>query len=263
MAQTKIEWVKNKDGSKGNSWNPVTGCTKVSEGCQNCYAERMAKRFAGRYGYPKDNPFKVTLHPDRFNQPLSWKKSKMIFVCSMGDLFHEDVPERFIGKIFGTMVEAYWHNFLVLTKRPKKMCKFLHGICHYHKGNRSQKPIIGLPDNIWLGVSVENQGTADDRIPILLRIPTAVRFVSVEPMLEEINLIRNWINGLGWIITGCESGPGARPTYIDWIRLLRDQAVEAGVPFFLKQLHVNGRLEKDISKFPKDLQIREFPEVKH
>lgn len=243
MGNTKIQWAEKV-------WNPVTGCTKVSSGCQNCYAERMAKnRLKGRYGYSENDPFGVTLHPDSLAEPLHWKKPSRIFVCSMGDLFHEDVDDGFLCRVFDTMLVAEQHTFLVLTKRPERMEDFI------------TRCVRGKPKNIWLGVTAENQEQADKRIPILLQIPAAVRFVSVEPMLGPVNLtsviyervvvidalneLCGWPTAhapfpdgckkLDWVICGGESGPGARPAHPDWVRGLRDQCQAAGVPFLFKQ----------------------------
>jgi len=270
---TKIEWAEEV-------WNPVTGCTKISPGCQNCYAERMSKRLAGRCGYPADEPFKVTLHPEKLEDPLKWKKPKRIFVCSMSDLFHEDVPDEFIFEVFNTMSNAqcfFGHKFMVLTKRPERMKQIIQMIENdiaeqripevMPDGSRNIKLTFSFPlQNIWLGVTAENQEQANKRIPILLQIPAVVRFVSVEPMLGPVDL-SEWMNecdsercgleddpfaafllneaianGMGdairpidWVICGGESGPGARPMYPDWARGLRDQCVSAGVPFFFKQ----------------------------
>ncbi len=239
---TKIEWVRNKDGLQGKTWNPVTGCTKVSEGCKNCYAERMAKRLAGRYGYPKDDPFKVTLHLDRLGQPLRWRKPTTIFVCSMSDLFHEDVPFEFVDEVLYAVKRCPQHTFLLLTKRPKRMYEYVERV-----------ELVDWPlDNAWLGVTAENQEMADKRIPILLQMPAAKRFVSVEPMLGPVDLsyflpktpfkdckeeLKPWYNAHGpnWIIVGGETGPGARPMNPDWARGLRDQCQDANVPFFFKQ----------------------------
>lgn len=243
MADTKIEWATK-------TWNPITGCTKISVGCQNCYAERMSKRLAGRYGYDKDNPFKVTLHPDRLGEPLKWRKPQMVFVCSMGDLFHKDVDRGFLCRMFDVMIVAEQHTFLILTKRPGHMKSFVGSCVH------------GVPSNIWLGVTAENQETANKRIPILLQIPAAKRFVSVEPMLGPVNLYNltlspethpglftvkppdgGWrtsalgnalASNVDWVICGGETGPGARPMHPEWARSLRDQCVNAGVPFFFK-----------------------------
>jgi len=176
---TRIEWTDV-------SWNPVTGCSKVSRGCQFCYAERMAKRLAGRGGYPAENPFAVTLHPERLDEPLHWRKPRRVFVCSMGDLFHKDVPSGFITEVFAVMALCPQHTFQVLTKRPERMAEYLadedlpdyidtmacnYGACHANLDGRWPLP------NVWLGTSVEDQATADERIPHLLRCPAAVRFV--------------------------------------------------------------------------------------
>jgi len=278
---TKIEWVRNTDGTQGETWNPVSGCTKVSEGCRNCYAERMAKRLAGRCGYPAaPNQFDVTLHPDKLDLPLRWRKPRMVFVVSMGDLFHEDVPFDFIEQIYGVMAEAKQHTFQVLTKRPGRAAEFLLNciLPSPHYLNAVDVPLIWK--NVWLGTSVENQATADERIPLLLQTPAAVRFVSAEPLLEEIDLthlyghisfgdrvdltvdalsgkyVPAWagrkakpdtllskidVGKLDWVICGTESGPGARPWDWDWIRNLRDQCQVARVPFFLKQVTVDGK----------------------
>lgn len=258
MAKSKIEWTEY-------SWNPVTGCTPASEGCQNCYARRMANRLRGRCGYPADDPFRVTLHPERLEEPLKWKKPRRVFVCSMSDLFHEDVHPYDIMQIFNVMAKAKQHTFLVLTKRPEKMLEFYKRL---RPGNVIPGPYFSitgigegwagspprLPDNIWLGITAENQQRADERIPILLQIPAAVRFVSVEPMLGPVDLSLSdgvdlsmsvgtglkpgksyLINSLDWVICGGETGPGARPMHPDWVRSLVLQCKNAGVPFFFKQ----------------------------
>jgi len=235
MGTTKIEWAEK-------SWNTITGCTKVSEGCKNCYAERMAKRLAGRYGYPKDAPFRVTFHPDRLDQPLRWKKPSTIFVCSMGDLFHESVEPRDIDAIFDVMFEAKQHTFLVLTKRPQNIQEKLYGIteewpCRELGGGDY------LP-NVHIGVTVENQD-AMWRVGELLKIPAAGRWVSVEPMLGPVDLYPafcgfqppSWGCGpdISGVVLGGESGPGARPMHPDWARDVRDQCADSGVPFMFKQ----------------------------
>jgi len=239
---TKIEWATE-------TWNPITGCSPVSEGCQNCYAQRMAQRLKGRYGYPKDEPFTVTFHPDRLDQPLRWKKPRMIFVCSMGDLFHEKVAQVWIDYIFVEIRKASHHTFLVLTKRPERMAACIE----YYARNPTGWPF----PNLWLGVTAENQQRADERIPILLQIPATVRFVSIEPMLSQVDLIKEYFalrcNGkypfpqlenkyrtkiidlLDWVIVGGETGLGARPMHPDWVRSVRDQCQESDTPFFFKQ----------------------------
>lgn len=255
---TTIQWVKNADGTQGKTWNPVTGCTKISPGCAHCYAARMAHRLAGRCGYPPaPNEFKVTLHPEKLSEPGKWRKPSMVFVDSMGDLFHPDVPDAFIEMVFLRMANFYWHTFQVLTKRAERMQQFVTAL--------DAKEIIGdvvRPfRNIWLGVSAENQKCADERIPLLLQTPAAVRLVSVEPMLSAVNLspylpillpdgtpvfsYRQGLKvGLDWVICGSESGPGARPAMASWVLSLRDQCQAAGVPFFLKQLVIGGKLIK-------------------
>lgn len=239
MGKSKIEWTQKV-------WNPVTGCTKVSEGCRNCYAERMSKRFAGRGRIPEDG-FKVTLHPERLNEPLRWKKPSRIFVCSMGDLFHKDVPLSFILKVFDRMEQAKQHTFIVLTKRPGRLLEFC---ATYGIGSMND-----WPSNIMAGVSVEDQATANERIPLLLQTPAAKRFVSYEPALGPVDFsqyfgctcgdeekchgcppyISHGAKRLDWLIMGGESGPGARPMHPDWARSVRDQCKIAGVPFFFKQ----------------------------
>lgn len=214
MGKTKIEWAEK-------TWNPVTGCTRISEGCKNCYAERMAKRLRGKFGYPTDDPFRVTLHYSRFTEPMKWKKSCLVFVCSMGDLFHPNIPFMFIDYIMSTIYKTDRHQFLILTKRPERMKEYIN------------YKYFSIP-NLWLGVSVENQETADWRIPILLQIPAAVRFISCEPLLSPINITKE-NKDIDWVICGGESGPNARPMHPDWARSLRDQCQESGVPFFFKQ----------------------------
>lgn len=273
MAKTRIEWANDV-------WNPVTGCTPISEGCQNCYAKRMSNRLAGRCGYPADDPFRVTLHPERLTEPLKWKKPRRVFVCSMGDLFHDDVPEEFLNRVFANMAIVPQHIFMVLTKRPERMAEYISANNRYDAliEQLDQGDVWDLPTrtvkrlffnapredkwplpNVWLGVTAENQQRADERIPILLQIPAAVRFVSVEPMLGPVSLgawllSPGWIptysdpdncNGypsaeptnenIQWVICGGESGPGARPMHPEWVRSLKDQCQDAGVPFFFKQ----------------------------
>jgi len=211
---TKIEWTDE-------TWNPVTGCTPVSAGCQNCYAARMARRLAGRCGYPPaPYHFDVTLHPERLDEPRRWHKPRMIFVCSMSDFFHVDVPVEFQARVFQVVRDCPQHIFMFLTKRPEQawLLDQVGGIPRY--------------DNLWLGITAENQEMFDARYPYLAQIDAAVRFVSCEPLLSEINL-----GGAtpDWVICGGESGPGARPMHPDWARSLRDQCVAKNVPFFFKQ----------------------------
>jgi protein gp37 len=216
---TKIEWVKNADGSRGITWNPITGCAKISSGCKHCYAERMAKRLAGRYGYPSDNPFKVTLHCDRLDQPFGWKKPSMIFLCSMSDYFHRDVPEAYIFKILEVMRKCPQHTFQVVTKRSERMLEISDKIKHW-------------PENVWLGVTVETRKNKD-RIKNLRRINASVKFLSCEPLLGDLGSIN--LKGINWVIVGGESGPGARTMDLEWVRNIRDQCLDEHVPFFFKQ----------------------------
>ncbi len=252
----KIEWVINPDGTKGETWNPITGCTPTSEGCKNCYAKRMAKRLRGRCGYPADDPFKVTFHPDRLDIPLRWKKPRRIFVCSMGDLFHEDVKDEWIDKVFATMLACQraplgelpiLHTFMLLTKRPKRMANYLNIKDRSHivalsearyRGYVGSDPRRAICDaewpirNILLGVTCENQAATDERKPWLLKCPAAVRFISAEPLLGPI--VFDSLDGIHGVIVGGETGPGARPMHPDWVRSIRDQCAAAGVPFFFK-----------------------------
>lgn len=253
MATTGIEYGQV-------AWNITSGCSPVSEGCLNCWAKPMAKRQAGRNGYPKDDPFKITLHYDRLKDPFKWKKPRTILVSFMGDLFHPDVPDEFINEVFNTMSNAQWfhgHRFMVLTKRPERMKTVIEAIeadimeqrkpIKNPDGSTTQKLTFSLPlNNIWLGVTAENQARADERIPILLQIPAAKRFVSIEPMLGPVDIMQYLLpqvytppypdrSALDWSICGGESGPGARPMHLGWVRDLRDQCVSTGTPFYFKQ----------------------------
>lgn len=270
--KTKIEWTDA-------TWNPVTGCTKVSQGCKNCYAERMWKRLSAMPGtkYTGRKFTDVKCHENVLMEPLRWRKPRMVFVNSMGDIFHEDVPDSFIDKIFAVMALCPQHTFQILTKRPERMRDYFNSF-NSHSGcergyvncawadqkfgiNDKQIDAIGsvpkgLP-NVWLGVSVEDQATADGRIPFLLETPAAIRFMSAEPLLESLNvawaLSRNpmkiaagflerghfspgleKLRGLNWAIAGGESGPDARPMHPDWVRSIRDQCADAKTAFFFK-----------------------------
>jgi protein gp37 len=265
MAKTNIEWADSV-------WNPITGCTPVSAGCKNCYAKRMAKRLAGRCGYPEaPHEFDVTVHEDKMDEPLRWRKPRLVFVCSMGDLFHEDVITKHAGMlvdIFAVMALARAHHFLLLTKRPHIAASFFDDLSgnafrrdvEYVQLSNGLRRVIEcernltwpLP-NVWFGTTAENQARADERIPQLLRIPAAGHFVSYEPALGPVDwdeflwdyrlpehslatstkIIRP---GVKWLIAGGETGPGARPSHPDWFREVRDQCAEAGVPFLLKSL---------------------------
>lgn len=288
---TKIEWTDA-------TWNPVTGCTKVSQGCKNCYAERLApKVFAGqtvefdttppKHPEMKASGFRprvftdVMTHAERLDAPLHWKKPRRIFVNSMSDLFHEDVPDEFIDRVFAMMALSPQHTFQILTKRPSRLLQymtddggfgrwgFIDGWARrFYEGEHNKpfpagKILIGPLPHVWLGVSVEDQATADERIPLLLQTPAAVRFLSCEPLLGPIDCRPAWNRGLpwlrrdgiSWVIAGGESGPKARPSHPDWFRSLRDQCAAAGVQFFFKQHGEWAPLTGMLSEAPKYRRI--------
>jgi protein gp37 len=257
VGKTSIEWTDQ-------TWNPVTGCDKVSPGCDHCYAEGIAHRFAGTPQFP--NGFGVTLRPERLDEPLHWRKPRRVFVNSMSDLFHADIPDEFIARVFATMARAPQHTFQILTKRPGRMRSLLaddpQKLLEATADEATADAIYGahwpLP-NVWLGVSAEDQKWANVRIPVLLDTPAAVRFVSAEPLLGPIDM-RMWLEDdptrfvvppLDWVIVGGESGPGARPVHPDWVFSLRDQCVDADVPFLFKQWGAwmpNGAWRKDTGR---------------
>jgi len=240
-AKTSIEWTDY-------SWNPVSGCDKVSPGCDHCYAETIATRFAGTKAYP--DGFKVTLKPERLTDPLrkrSWR-GKHVFVNSMSDLFHKDVPDDYIAQVFAVMTLAPEITFQILTKRHGRMQSLLDSDAHWHRVGAAMTDLLGIRaqvdhvralPNVWLGVSVEDQRRADLRIPHLAQTPAAVRFLSCEPLLGRVDLRSEWLDPLfpafDWVIVGGESGPGARPMHPEWARTLRDQCIGAEVPFHFKQ----------------------------
>lgn len=254
MGETKIEWTER-------TWNPIRGCSRVSAGCQNCYAERMAARFSDEgmpyEGLAKRNPARwtgdVRLVEEHLEDPLKWRKPRRVFVNSMSDLFHERLPMNDIVRVFKVMSEAPRHTFQVLTKRPGRMWDFMMIMSRFNEV--CERPEEWPLKNVWLGVSVEDQKTADERIPLLLNTPAAVRFISAEPLLGPLDLgaVRvgcGWRaiycgcspnsgcghSTLDWVITGGESGPGARPCQLDWLRNVVTDCREAGVPCFVKQL---------------------------
>lgn len=206
-----IEWTNA-------TWNPVTGCTKVSEGCRHCYAERFAERFRGVEGHPFEQGFDLKLWPERLTIPLDWKKPRMIFVNSMSDLFHEKVPLTYIKKVFAVMEEADWHNFQVLTKRSRRL--------------KELAPKLDWPDNVWMGVSVEDMKVAH-RVDDLREVPAAIRFLSCEPLIGSLKALN--LDDMQWVIVGGESGPGARPMEEEWVRELRTTCRTKKIPFFFKQ----------------------------
>ena len=210
-----IEWTDA-------TWNPVTGCTKITRGCDNCYAERLAERFRGKPGHPFENGFDLTLRPERIDQPLSWKRPRRVFVNSMSDLFHKKIPRAFIDRVFDTMEAAHHHVFQVLTKRSSLMTNYL--LHRYSKGL--------APQHIWCGVSVEDH-IAAARIRHLQAAPVSVRFLSVEPLLGPMGDID--LEGISWVIVGGESGPNARPMELQWVLDIRNFCELSGVDFFFKQ----------------------------
>jgi protein gp37 len=209
--KSSIEWTEA-------TWNPVTGCSKISPGCKHCYANRLALRLQaiGQYNYR--NGFEVTLHSHMLEVPLGWKKSRTIFVNSMSDLFHRDVPLDFIQKVFATMRASSWHRFQVLTKRPERA--------------KSLDRQLDWAENIWMGTSVESEGYVW-RIDQLRETSARVKFLSLEPLLGRLSDLD--LHGIDWVIAGGESGPGARPMNPDWVREVRDQCEVQNIPFFFKQ----------------------------
>lgn len=322
MKETKIEWTDS-------TWNPLRGCSRVSEGCRNCYAENMAARFSGKviktddsgtYEDPlpyhglatmtSDGPRwtgKVVLVKNKLSDPLRWKRPRRIFVNSMSDLFHESVPDEWIDQIFAVMALSPQHTFQVLTKRADRMHEYFgdsgYGGERWTKVWNARLPMCGKPvppmpwplSNVHLGVSVENQEAADERIPLLFATPAPIRWISAEPLLEEIN-IRSWLLrsadlNIDWAVVGGESGPGARNFNLEWAGSLIEQARNANVPIFVKQMGSRPRVSNanlfdwplttmlygegqeaagarvafankkggDMSEWPESLRVREFP----
>jgi len=211
MATTKIEWTDK-------TWNPLTGCTKISPGCAHCYAERLSARLElmGQPNYR--NGFRLTLQPHMLEHPLRWRKPSMVFVNSMSDLFHADVPLGYIEQVFDIMRRASWHTFQVLTKRAERLAELA--------------PSIDWPANVWMGVSIENDEHVF-RADWLRTVPARIRFLSIEPLLSPLPSLD--LTGIHWVIVGGESGPGARPMHADWVRDIRDRSIASSVPFHFKQ----------------------------
>jgi protein gp37 len=214
--QSGIEWTDA-------TWNPVRGCTKISPGCTHCYAETFAERFRGVNGHPYEQGFDLRLVPDKLCEPLRWRIPKMIFVNSMSDLFHDQVPEDYIVAVAKVMAAANWHTYQVLTKRSGRLRDLLN----------SSLSFAAKQPHIWWGVSVENRKYGLPRVRDLQSANASVRFLSVEPLLEDMGSLD--LSGINWIIVGGESGPGARPMKTEWVTSIRDQCRDAGVPFFFKQ----------------------------
>lgn len=215
-AESSIEWTDA-------TWNPVRGCTKISPGCKHCYAETFAERFRGVKGHPYEQGFDLRLVPGKLGEPLRWRAPKMIFVNSMSDLFHDAVPENYIVGVARVMVAARWHTYQVLTKRAERLRQLLNTTLHF----------AAIQPHIWWGVSVENRKHGLPRVEELRAASAAVRFLSVEPLLEDLGRVS--LKGIDWMIVGGESGPGARPIKEEWVLSLRDQCRHAGIPFFFKQ----------------------------
>ena len=235
MARSSIEWTES-------TWNPVTGCSKVSPGCKNCYAERMSKRLEGMRHPKYLNGFEVALHAEALTTPLRWKRPQLIFVNSMSDLFHEEVPLEFIERTFTTMRQATQHQFQVLTKRSERL--------------RALGAHLSWPDNVWMGVSVERHDYAY-RIDDLRATPARRRFLSLEPLLGPLPDLN--LGGIDWVIVGGESGPRARPMAAEWVADIRDQCRRAGVPFFFKQW--GGRNKKAAGRELDGRTWDEMPEL--
>ena len=232
-----IEWTDT-------TWNPVTGCTKISAGCDNCYASRFSERFRGVSGHPFETGFDLTLRPERLLQPLSWRRPRMVFVNSMSDLFHKEIPQSHIAAVFDTMERADWHTYQVLTKRSSLLQKFVND-------RYRTRP---APRHIWLGVSVEDEKAAT-RVAHLRAANAGIRFLSIEPLLAPVGRLN--LSGIEWVIVGGESGPRARPLDAHWVIDIRNQCVKADVAFFFKQWggrspKAGGRLleGKEWSQFP-------------
>jgi protein gp37 len=236
-----IEWTDA-------TWNPVTGCTKISPGCDNCYAARFSERFRGTPGHPFETGFDLTLRPERLEQPLRWKRPRRIFVNSMSDLFHKDVPSSFVDQVFDTMERANWHQFQLLTKRSSLMRDYLK---HRYAGRLA-------PSHVWLGVSVEDRVRLS-RVRHLQQCPAAIRFLSIEPLLAPIGTLD--LTGIHWVIVGGESGPRARPMDPRWVRDIRDQCADQGVAFFFKQW--GGIRPKSNGRLLGGREWNEFPEQRH
>ncbi len=242
--KSKIEWTDA-------TWNPVRGCTKVSPGCQHCYAETLAERFRGVPGHPFEFGFDLRLVPEKLGDPLRWGTSRMIFVNSMSDLFHKDVPDDYIVSVARVMTAANWHTYQVLTKRADRLQSLLKGKLHF----------AAEQNHIWWGVSVENRQHGLPRIDLLRQAPAKVRFLSVEPLLEDLGSMN--LKGISWVIVGGESGPGARPMQAAWVQGVHAQCRAAKVAFFFKQWggvrksttgrSLNGRT---YSEFPTRVQIK-------
>lgn len=234
---SSIEWTDT-------TWNPVTGCTKISSGCDNCYAARFSERFRGVPQHPFETGFDLTLRPERLKQPLFWKRPRMIFVNSMSDLFHKDIPRSHTEAVFDTMEAANWHTFQILTKRSSLLQKFLND---RYRGREA-------PSHMWFGVSVESEAVTG-KISHLQRANAGVRFLSIEPLINPVGRLD--LSGIHWVIVGGESGPRSRPIQKDWVVDIRNQCTAAGVAFFFKQW--GGRSPKTGGRILDGREWSQFP----
>ena len=240
-SSTNIEWTDA-------TWNPVTGCTKISPGCDRCYAERFSERFRGTPNHPFESGFDLTLRPERLDHPLRWRAPRMIFVNSMSDLFHKEIPNEFISRVFDTMEAASWHTFQVLTKRSSLMRDFLRQRYGAQRG----------PRHMWFGVSVED-GARTSRIRHLREAPAGVRFLSIEPLIGPVGKLD--LSEIDWVIVGGESGPRARPMNEEWALEVRDQCVQADIPFFFKQW--GGHTPKTKGRVLDGKEWNQFPSLRN
>ncbi len=241
-SQSAIEWTDA-------TWNPVRGCTKISDGCKHCYAETFAERFRGVKGHPYQQGFDLRLVPEKLAEPLRWRNPKMIFVNSMSDLFHENVPEEYVVAVAEVMVEAKWHTYQVLTKRSDRLCELLNSSLRFAANQK----------HIWWGVSVENRKYGLPRVENLQRADAGIRFLSVEPLLEDLGKFS--LKGIDWVIVGGESGHGARPMKKEWVVSVRDECKREGVPFFFKQW--GGVRKKAAGRKLDGKTYDEFPQRTH
>jgi protein gp37 len=235
--KSTIEWTDA-------TWNPMTGCTKITAGCDNCYAARFSERFRGVPGHPFEQGFDLTLRPHRLMQPLTWKRPRMIFVNSMSDLFQKEIPKDYIGKVFDTMEAADWHIYQVLTKRSSILQKFIN----------ERYQTRSAPKHMWFGVSVENE-LSSARITHLQKANASVRFLSIEPLIGPVGKLN--LAGISWVIVGGESGPHSRPIDADWVIDIRNQCLKAKVAFFFKQW--GGRSPKAGGRLLEGKEWNQFP----
>lgn len=259
-ANSKIEWTER-------TWNPVTGCTEVSPGCDHCYAKTFAERWRGVPGHAFENGFDLTFHPERLKDPFRWRKPQRVFVNSMSDLFHRDVPDSFIEQVYATMLDAslcpYSHTFQVLTKRPERMRRLVPSI--YAKAGETYSDGKAYIDGIWSGVSIESNEYAW-RADMLRETPAAIRWISAEPLLGPLDRVD--FSGIDWVVIGGESGHGARPLGLAWVRDIMHRARSVGAKVFIKQLGAVYARERGQAQdrkggstvwWPEDLRVREYP----